>query len=51
MNKLNHRMVKEFYKHNKGLQNKKTYEVNIKRKVFKHGRRVFKYNLFEFKIQ
>ena len=32
MNQLNHRMVKEFYKHNKEVQNKKTYELNINKK-------------------
>ena len=51
MNKINHRMVKEFYKHNKELQNKKTYELDIKKNIFKHNKRFFKYNLFDLKIQ
>lgn len=51
MNKLNRAMMKEFYKYNEEVQNKKTYEVDIKRNVFKHGRRFIKYNLFSLKIQ
>ena len=51
MNQLNHKMVKEFYKYNKEVQNKKTYEINIKRKIFKHSRRFVKYNFFDFKFQ
>ncbi len=51
MNKLNRAMMKEFYKNNQEAQNKKTYEVEIKRNTFKHGRRFIKYNLFNLKIQ
>lgn len=51
MNKLNKSMIKEFYKHNNEIKNKKTYEVDIKRNTFKHGRRFIKYNLFNLKIQ
>ena len=50
MNQLNCKMMKEFYKYNKEVQNKKTYELDIKRNIFKH-RRFFKYNLFNLKIQ
>ena len=50
MNQLNHTMIKEFYKHNKEVQNKKTYKLDIKRNVFKHGRRFFKYNIFELRF-
>ena len=51
MNKLNQSMIKEFYTHNQEAQNKKTYEVDIKRKTSKHGRRFIKYNLFNLKTQ
>lgn len=51
MNKLNQSMMKEFYKHNKETKNKKTYEVDIKRRTSKHGKRFIKYNLFNLTIQ
>lgn len=51
MNKLNQAMIKEFYKHNAEAKDKKTYEVDIKRSTFKHGKRFIKYNLFNLTIQ
>ncbi len=51
MNELNTKIIEEFYKHNKKVQNKNTYKVDIKRKNFKHGRRFFKYNLFNLRTQ
>lgn len=51
MNKLNQAMIKEFYKHSEKAKDKKTYEVDIKRNTFKHGRRFVKYNLFNLTIQ